>query len=78
MENYVSFARTNSEQILHKREAMVAWFNLSLKAASDWRDANRVLFNAAKTQVCLFFIETECIAPHSEDFKDVSVPILLS
>lgn len=51
---------------------MVTLLNLTLKAVSDWRDANRVRYNAAKRQACLISIKLSALLPK---FRDVCVPI---
>ena len=53
---------------------MVERLNLSLKAVSDWGDANLVKFNAAKTQACLFSAKRSQFQPNPS-FRGVPVPI---
>lgn len=45
VENYMSGARTHSDETQHKREVMVTQLNRSQKAASDWDDANKLKFH---------------------------------
>ena len=56
------------------REAMVERLNLSLKAVSEWGDANLVSFNAAKTQACLFSAKKSQFHP-APSFRGVTVPL---
>ncbi|KAJ8731368.1 hypothetical protein PYW07_004532 [Mythimna separata] len=53
---------------------MVERLNSSLKAVSDWGDANLVKFNAAKTQACLFSTKRSQFHP-APSFRGVTVPI---
>jgi len=54
VERYVSTARARKNEIQELRDEMLQRLNLTLKAVSDWGDANLVKFNASKTQACLF------------------------
>lgn len=54
VERYVSTARASQSEIQKLRDEMLQRLNLTLKAVSDWGDANLVKFNASKTQACLF------------------------
>ena len=74
VERYVSDARTSGTQIQSLRESMVERLNSSLKAVSDWGDANLVKFNATKTQACLFSAKRSQF-PLAPTFRNVSVPI---
>lgn len=53
---------------------MITLLKLSLKTASDWKDANRVRFKATKTQTSLFSAK-RTVLHLAPAFRDVSVSI---
>ncbi|KAF9822784.1 hypothetical protein SFRURICE_019474 [Spodoptera frugiperda] len=73
-EVYKTLRNLDRTQIQSLRESMVERLNSSLKAVSDWGDANLVKFNATKTQACLFSAKRSQF-PLAPTFRNVSVPV---
>ena len=74
VERYESGPQASMAQTRSLREAMVERLDLSLKAISDWWDANLINFNANKTQACLLSAKRSQFQANPT-FRGVPVPI---